>query len=394
MALMHRPVNVARVINVSPPTNANWTAHGSKRKRFHVTFAPEQKARNIATNRNRNVNNDWDAMMQQNVELFYEKYEIQDKNTAALEDFTRFCTLGEGAFGRVMMLQNHGDKIFYAMKILKKEKVIEMQQESNCLNEKRVMQALTNPFIVNLAYHMKNNSYCFMVMEFITGGEMFDLLQDNGGPLSLEDVQFYMSNVILGFEYLQECNIVYRDLKPENVLLAGDGYAKIADFGLSKRVDGMTYTLCGTLEYLAPEVIAGAGYYKNFDWWTVGVLTYELAAGFPPFLGADEIEMFALIQAFDYEIPDWFDDEISDLVDGFLQPDSNRLGSRQGVDEIKDHPFFADVDWVATYHKGVPPPFVPEHKDPTNPRNFKKRVTEEPIRVSAHDLYTEIFFDF
>jgi len=256
-ALVHHPVVPARPVNRSPPTAPNWTALGGKRKRFHVTFAPDNKnAMRQAKIGNQNRNNDWGDMMQKNVAVFYEKYDIQDKNTAALEDFTRFCTLGEGAFGRVMMLQNHYDKVYYAVKILRKEKVIEMQQESNCLNEKRVMQALTNPFIVNLAYHMKNNSYCFMVMEFITGGEMFDLLQDNGGPLDLADVQFYMSNVILGFEYLQECNIVYRDLKPENVLLAGDGYAKIADFGLSKRVDGMTYTLCGTLEYLAPEVIA------------------------------------------------------------------------------------------------------------------------------------------
>ncbi|GFS36946.1 cAMP-dependent protein kinase catalytic subunit 1 [Trichonephila inaurata madagascariensis] len=176
------------------------------------------------------------------------------RSTCKLKDFERIQTLGTGSFGRVMLVQNKETKKYFAMKILDKLKVVKLKQVDHTLNEKRILQAVDFPFMVNMVYHFKDNSYLYMVLEYVSGGEMFSHLRRTG-RFSEPSARFYASQIVLSFEYLHHLDLVYRDLKPENLLIDEEGYVKVTDFGFAKKVRGRTWTLCGTPEYLAPEVI-------------------------------------------------------------------------------------------------------------------------------------------
>jgi serine/threonine protein kinase len=196
-----------------------------------------------------------------------------------LDDFELDRTVGTGSFGRVMIAYLKKDRTQrFAMKMLKKENIVKMKQIEHTLNEKQILASINFPFIVSLSYSFKDNSNIYMVLEFVSGGEMFTHLRKTG-RYSEEIACFYASQILLSFEYLHHLNIIYRDLKPENVLFDNNGYIKITDFGFAKIIKDRTWTLCGTPEYLAPEIILSRGYNKAVDWWAMGVLIYEMAAG-------------------------------------------------------------------------------------------------------------------
>ena len=213
----------------------------------------------------------------------------------SLNDFELLDTLGTGSFGRVRLVKfgaaKAGDTQYYALKILKKSEVIYLKQVEHVKTEKKLLETITHPFIVNLMGAFQDPQNLYLMMEYIIGGEFFSHLR-KAGRFPNDTSKFYAAQITLVFEYLHGLMILYRDLKPENLLLDKNGHCKVTDFGFAKRVEYRTWTLCGTPEYLAPEIILSKGHGKAVDWWALGILMYEMLAGYPPFYDEDPLGIY------------------------------------------------------------------------------------------------------
>ncbi|KAL4715185.1 hypothetical protein ACJJTC_012232 [Scirpophaga incertulas] len=325
---------------------------------------------------------------------FEKRWCTQAKFSIEFSELEPIKTLGTGAFGRVMLLRHNKTNKFYAMKVLEKEKIIKLKQLDHTFYEKRILEAIRFPFTVSMEFSFKDNSYVYFIMPFVPGGEMFTHLRKLGKfeePLA----KFYASQVILALEYLHFCNLVYRDLKPENILIDKNGYLKIADFGFCKVLQGRTWTLCGTPEYLAPELILSKGYGFSVDWWSFGVLLYEMNAGYPPFYANEPMKTYEKIVAGKYRCPSSFNSDLRDLVRNILQVDiSKRYGvMRNGVLDYKNHKWFKGIEWDAILNCRIQPPYVPKFIAPSDTSNFE-RYNEEPILPASYCRYESEFIDF
>jgi len=327
-------------------------------------------------------------------EEFEEKYRNNPTGGATLDDFDRMKTLGTGSFGRVMLVQHKSSKEFFAMKILDKQKIVKLKQVDHTMNEKKILAAITFPFCVGLKFHFKDTSNLYMLMEFVNGGEMFSHLRKLG-RFSEPHSRFYAAQIILAFEYLHFLDLIYRDLKPENLLIDSKGFVKVTDFGFAKRVKGRTWTLCGTPEYLAPEIILSKGYNKAVDWWALGVLIFEMDAGYPPFFADQPIQIYEKIVAGKVRFPSHFSSELKDLLVHLLQVDlTKRFGNlKNGVNDIKGHKWFATTNWVDIVQKKIEAPFLPKVKGSGDATNFDE-YEEELIRIASTERCAKEFADF
>lgn len=282
--------------------------------------------------------------------------------TWSFSDFELYDTVGKGTFSRVRVVKMKGniDRSPMALKILRKGDVIRLKQVEHVKAEKQIMSMIEHPFIVNLLGAFQDDKRLFMLLEYINGGELFSYLRREG-RLPNEHVRFYTGEIVLAFGYLHSLHVVYRDLKPENVLLDCEGHVKLTDFGFAKVVEERTWTLCGTPEYLAPEIIQSKGHGKGVDWWALGVLLFEMMAGYPPFYEENPFGIYQKVLQGRLDFPRHFDVKAKDLVRRLLVNDrTKRFGClKAGVEDIKRHKWYKGTDWDLLLARRVSPPFKP-----------------------------------
>eukprot|EP00919_Chromeraceae_sp_WS-2016_P033331 GHVR01078734.1.p1 GENE.GHVR01078734.1~~GHVR01078734.1.p1 ORF type:complete len:285 (-),score=39.98 GHVR01078734.1:580-1434(-) len=232
--------------------------------------------------------------------------EAEKQRKFSPDDFELVRTLGTGSFSRVFLATLKDSNEPFAVKRMKKVVLIRQKQVEHVKCEKNTMRSLDHPFIVKMGGTFHDQRYIYLLMEYVPGGEFFTHLR-RAGRFDNDTAKFYAALIILIFEYLHSKNIVYRDLKPENVLLDAKGYIKLTDFGFAKRVESRTYTLCGTPEYIAPEVLLNKGHGKAVDWWGLGVFVYEMLVGYPPFLDEEPLGVYQKVLSNRLVFPKFFD---------------------------------------------------------------------------------------
>ncbi|XP_038181406.1 cGMP-dependent protein kinase 1 isoform X2 [Arvicola amphibius] len=306
------------------------------------------------------------------------KYEAEAAFFANLKlsDFNIIDTLGVGGFGRVELVQLKSEESkTFAMKILKKRHIVDTRQQEHIRSEKQIMQGAHSDFIVRLYRTFKDSKYLYMLMEACLGGELWTILRDRG---SFEDstTRFYTACVVEAFAYLHSKGIIYRDLKPENLILDHRGYAKLVDFGFAKKIGfgKKTWTFCGTPEYVAPEIILNKGHDISADYWSLGILMYELLTGSPPFSGPDPMKTYNIIlRGIDMiEFPKKIAKNAANLIKKLCRDNpSERLGNlKNGVKDIQKHKWFEGFNWEGLRKGTLTPPIIPSVASPTDTSNF------------------------
>eukprot|EP01137_Pigoraptor_chileana_P003710 Opistho-2@44309 len=314
-----------------------------------------------------------DSVSSKQKKLYFDGVNANHRPDVQLSDLKELVTLGRGAFGSVRLMHCSKTGETFAMKCLSMAKVIKLGQRQHVLNEKNVLSKMSHPFILKLYQTFKDQRNLYFLLEVCLGGEVFTLLRRRK-KFSKSWAMFYGASVCLVLEYLHDHGIVYRDLKPENLLLDREGFLKVADFGFAKPVDGKskTFTLCGTPDYIAPEVLKNVGHDRAADWWSYGVLIYEMLAGHAPFEGRDQMETYKKILSGKVNFGKDFNKNEMDLISKLLHVNqSKRLGNlRGGAVDIKRHKWFEGFDWEGLEKREMTPPYVPAVKSVTDASNF------------------------
>ncbi|KAM7052782.1 cGMP-dependent protein kinase 2 [Acridotheres tristis] len=302
-------------------------------------------------------------------------------------------TLGVGGFGRVELVKVKNENMAFAMKCIKKKHVVDTKQQEHIYSEKKILEQICSPFVVKLYRTFKDNKYVYMLLEACLGGELWSLLRDRG---SFDEftTKFCVGCVTEAFDYLHQIGIIYRDLKPENLILDAEGYIKLVDFGFAKKIGSgqKTWTFCGTPEYVAPEVILSKGHDFSVDFWSLGILVYELLTGSPPFSGADQMMTYNLIlkgiEKLDF--PKTITRRPEDLIRRLCrQNPTERLGNlRNGINDIKKHRWLSGFNWDSLKVRKLTSPLKRELSGPTDHSYFDSyppEVGSPPDELSGWD---------
>jgi len=319
-------------------------------------------------------------------------YKRINSKPLSASDFELLKVVGKGSFGKVMQVRKKDTGRIYAMKVLVKKDIVERQEIQHTLSERNVLIQASSPFLVGLKFSFQTPEKLYLVLDYMNGGELFYHLQ-NETAFNEERAKFYTAELVLALQHLHNYNIVYRDLKPENILLDSNGHVALTDFGLCKEnvsFNDTTNTFCGTAEYLAPEVLTGRGYNKAVDWWSLGILFYEMTTGLPPFYSENTNIMYKKILHNKLVFPPNYSELGQSLVRGLLERDPKRRlgGGPLDAVEIQRHPFFADIDWEKLKRKQYKPPFKPKVESETDTSNFDPCFTETvPVDSLPNNQY-------
>ncbi|XP_063297723.1 serine/threonine-protein kinase N2-like [Pelobates fuscus] len=334
---------------------------------------------------------------------------IQPRIPLAMEDFKLRSVLGRGSFGKVLLAKYKNTNKMYALKVMRKGDIESSPKLDSLLCEKRVFQAVTNrryPFLINLFGCFHTQDHIIFAMEYAAGGDLSTLLNNKRRPFPESRAIFFSACVVLGLEFLHEQKIVHRDLKLENIVLDEKGFAKITDFGLCKEGIGYgdtTGSPRGTPHYVAPEVCKGKPYTRAVDWWSFGVVIYVMLSGKFPFESHDLKKLTASIIKGKFIYPEFLSRNSTSIIKQLLTKKVKaRLGaSKKDAQDVKEHPFFEQIDWAALLLKNVRPPFLPDIRGAEDVRNFSSAFTSEypmltpPKKRAEIPCYeAEAFLDF
>ena len=365
-----------------------------KEKKFDTNFTRMEKNNLIKIDFYLNKNN-----LKNNVISKQNKEEIQKRkgtltmfsshktiNEVKLEDFKILKVIGRGSFGKVCLVEYLPTNEIFAMKSLKKDILIEEEQIESTLLEKEILQNIDHQFLCKLIFYFQTEDRIFFVMPFLSGGELFQHLK-KFKRFSEEMVRFYGAQIAIALQYLHDKKIIYRDLKPENILLDEKGYLCLVDFGMAKKLEynKKALSFCGTPEYLAPEIIKGEGYDENIDWWSLGIILYEMICGVPPFYDDNLNKIYYLIQNTEVSFPHniYLSDDVKDIIFNLLKKDvKERLGYSSGIVEIKNHSFFKGINFQDIENKKIEAPFIPKIDNSTDVQNFDEIFTNEDLEMS------------
>lgn len=308
----------------------------------------------------------------------------------SMDMFDILSVIGRGRYGKVMLCQKKDTQEIVAVKTVHKKRLAETHKLYTILTERNILAKVKHPFIIQLKYAFQTSTKFYLCLEYAPGGDLFHLLSD--GPPPIDDIKLYIAELALAIEELHLNGIIYRDLKPENVLFDSKGHIKITDFGLSKifvsktiksnnaedlflqSQQPTTSTLCGTTEYMAPEMIKKSGYSFQVDWWSLGILTYEMFFGMTPFEAGNKQQIYQNILKSDVYFPREVNKDVKDFILMLLQKNPKKRGD---FDSIKNSKLMKDIDFNAVYRKKIPVLNAPFVSDLTNPNNFDSEFTKE-----------------
>ena len=284
--------------------------------------------------------------------------------TIKINDYEITDTIKVLPFGRIKIARNKrtNDNHLIVLKIMKKKYLIDSKLVDHVSNELKILSEISHPGIPKFLGFNQDDNFLYFALEYLNGGDLFSLLRAKIN-FSIEDSTFYLAQIILILEYLHSKDIIYRNLKPENLLIRKNGYLKLTAFELAKKLEGgRTYTMCGTPEYLAPEIILCKAYGKPVDFWALGVILYEMIAGIDPFSDEDTLNVYQNILQRKLEFSSDFDDDSKSLIKHLLEPDlSKRFGNlKNGINDIKNHPFFRSFNWEKLMMEEIQAPYIPK----------------------------------
>ena len=300
--------------------------------------------------------------------------------------FQLLKVLGKGGYGKVFQVRKitspDNEKIF-AMKVLKKASIVRNQKDTaHTKAERNILEEVKHPFIVDLKYAFQTGGKLYLILEYLSGGELFMHLEREG--IFMEDMAcFYLAEITMALSHLHSKGIIYRDLKPENILLDAVGHIKLTDFGLCKESiheGAVTHTFCGTIEYMAPEVLMRSGHDKGVDWWSLGALMFDMLNGAPPFTAENRKKTIEKVLKGKLTLPPYLSVDAKDLLKKLLKRHAHsRLGAGpEDGQAIQSHSFFKHINWDDLFHRKVEPPFKPPLQNEEDVSLFDSKFTKQP----------------